>query len=147
MAQGGTLIGLGVIAAAAGLGWWLVGRRKVETGPPEPEPEPEPVLLTEPEAAAFALSWAQTYESLSGLNLVAQTRIRYFTGQPPRLSDADWLLVEGTPTSTFWYVEFRYTDPSLLSSFLTVMIDGITGEKPPLGVGWVVDRMNTIFGL
>ncbi len=127
-------VGVGVVAVAGG--WWLVSRLRKPSTPP-------PTFITQAEASAFALSWALSHAAANSLTLIGQTRIRFFTGKPPRMTSADWLAVGGTPTRSFWYVEFNFTN----GSFLTVMIDAITGEKPPVTEGWVVDTMSHAFGI
>lgn len=139
MANGRTLNPLllgGLTIGAVGVGWWLLrGRAKADSAPP--------TGITAFEAGAFALSWAQDHAASNGLTLIGQTRIRRFVGKPPRMSNTSWRAVGGTTTSAFYYVEFAFSG----SNFLTVMIDAITGEKPPVTEGWVAGTMNRNFGL
>lgn len=127
------LLVLGLAAGAVGLGWWLIGRGKAGA----------PTRITIDQARAFALAWSQIYEDSTGLILDHATRGIRFTGKPPIMSDADWAAVGGTPTSEFYYMEFLYTD----GSYLTVMIDAFTGEKPPVSQGWVAGPIANNFGL
>ena len=126
------LLYAGVTIAAVAGGWWLIGRLR------------QPGIISQAQAEAFALPWAQDYAFSSSLTLVGQTRTVYFVGKPPLMSSGDWALVGGTPTRAFYYVEFVYVG---LDEFLTVMIDAITGLKPPVSQGWVAGPMDLNFGL
>lgn len=125
--------GVAVVAAAGAL--WLVLRRpRVRAGG---------VQISQAQASRFAFSWAQSHAEANGLTLISQTRNVFFVGKPPRMTSADWQAVGGTPTRAFFYVEFSYVG----DNFLTVMIDAVTGEKPPVSEGWVADTISRAFGL
>jgi len=128
----------GLAVGAVGLGWWFL-RGRAQAAPPPPVT----ARITPAEAGIFALSWAQEHAAFNGLTLIGQTRIRFFTGKPPRMSSTNWMAVGGTRTSAFYYVEFSYAG----GQFLTVMIDALTGEKPPVTEGWVAGTMSRNFGL
>ena len=132
-----TVLYIGLTVAAVAAGWWLVGRLRKPAGGPGDG------FIGTAEASRIATIWAGLHADANALTLIGQTRIVFKIGKPPLMSSADWTIVGGTPTAAFYYVEFSYVG----DNWLTVMIDAITGEKPPVSQGWVAGRLGPNFGL
>ncbi len=145
--------GLGAAGVlVAGLAVWGLTRR---FGPKGPAPD----LMSPETATEFADVWADRHRDvlIRDTGLVTSqpifSRIVFFIGQPPRMSDSFWRGLEDP--GQYYYVEYRYlqADPTgTLPDFevwLGVMINPFTGEKPE-GVtftGWQVGKMDNNFGL
>lgn len=121
-------------------GWWLVRWLRK---PPGTGGGGSGEFIGTVEASRIATIWAEIHADANALTLVAQTRIVFHIGKPPLYPSADWATVGGTPTRAFYYVEFVFS----ANEFLTVMIDALTGEKPPFSEGWVAGPMDRNFGL
>lgn len=144
-------------AVVAGVVAWQLYRRPTMAGGGNGG-GPGPGGISETQAIRFADSWAASHRDalIRDLGLAVSrpifSRIVFFVGQPPRLSQRFWDGLEDP--GEYYYVEYEFLVADPLggpdwSEWLTVMIDPFTGRKPEGRVysGWTAGRLSRNFGL